>query len=52
MNTNSKITIYNLFKSQEFGYLNGKITFWTCLKVENLVKLNGETVISKLVITE
>ncbi len=32
--------------------LNGKITIWTCLKVETLVKLNGEMVISISLITE
>ncbi len=41
MNTNGKITICNLFKSQEFGYKIVKLLSVTCLKVENLF-LNGK----------
>ncbi len=41
MNTNGKITVCNLFKSWEFGYLTVKLLSVTCLKVKNLF-LNGK----------
>ncbi len=41
MNTNGKITICNLFKSQEFGYKTVKLLSVTCLKDDNLF-LNGK----------